>query len=251
MVSVHSPPPGLFQNLESETIVDFGELYRSAGALAPGYRVAKPFPHLVLENLVSVHHVANILAEIPPANDATAWTIAGDTASDTAGDKAGDGGLVHTGCLQSCWEEQPGATLRELVWELNSGTFLRFLENLSGIEGLIADPRLHGGGIRQLLPGGSVAVAAPERRHPRLGLYGRLGLHLYLNLDWPEEYGGELELWSRDPARCARALRPLAGRCVVFSIDGAPGLGYPRPLACPGGSSSKYLALYYFTRDPQ
>ena len=41
--------------------------------------------------------------------------------------------------------------LRRLFWELNSGAFLRFLGNLTGIRGLLPDPTLQGSGIEGAL----------------------------------------------------------------------------------------------------
>jgi Rps23 Pro-64 3,4-dihydroxylase Tpa1-like proline 4-hydroxylase len=70
---------------------------------------------------------------------------------------------------------------------------------------------------------------------------------LYLNRDWKDEYGGELELWSRDMSRCERRIRPLAGRCVIFSTTETSFHGHPRPLTCPAGESRKSVATYYYT----
>ncbi len=71
---------------------------------------------------------------------------------------------------------------------------------------------------------------------------------VYLNEDWPEEYGGELELWSRDMQSCERRIRPLAGRCVIFNTTADSFHGHPRPLSCPDGKTRKSIALYYYTQ---
>ena len=41
---------------------------------------------------------------------------------------------------------------------------------------------------------------------------------VYLNRDWKEEYGGALELWSKDKSRCVRQILPVFNRTVIFTI---------------------------------
>ena len=118
---------------------------------------------------------------------------------------------------------------------MSSPPVLRFLEALTGIEGLIPDPYFGGAGPHQILPGGFLKVHADFNWHPLLKLDRRLNLLVYLNKDWREEYGGQLELWDRDMARCERQILPVFNRTVVFSTTDFSFHGHPRPLACPGG----------------
>jgi Rps23 Pro-64 3,4-dihydroxylase Tpa1-like proline 4-hydroxylase len=72
-------------------------------------------------------------------------------------------------------------------------------------------------------------------------------LLIYLNRNWREEYGGHLELWSRDMKAAERKILPVFGRCVVFSTTDFAYHGHPEPLTCPEGTTRKSLALYYYT----
>jgi len=139
------------------------------------------------------------------------------------------------------------AAARQLIWELNSGTFIRALEKLTGIENLIPDPSLRGGGLHQVLPGGVLGVHADFTHHVDYDLERRVNLLLYLNKDWHDDYEGHLELWNRDASRCIKRIRPLAGRCVVFNTDADSYHGHPRPLNCPDGVTRKSIAIYYYT----
>src|SRR5204862_75715 len=67
-----------------------------------------------------------------------------------------------------------GDATRRLLAELNSAAFVDFLERLTGIEGLVPDPHLVGGGLHQIEPGGHLKVHADFNRHPHTGLERRL-----------------------------------------------------------------------------
>jgi hypothetical protein len=130
---------------------------------------------------------------------------------------------------------------------MNSGPFLTFLEELTGIEGLIPDPHYLGGGLHQLVPGGLLKVHVDFNRHTRLKLDRRLNLLLYLNPDWEESYGGHLELWNRDMTRCDQRILPIANRCVIFSTTEYSFHGNPEPVSCPPERTRRSIALYYYT----
>jgi hypothetical protein len=77
----------------------------------------------------------------------------------------------------------------------------------------------------------------------------RVNLLLYLNPRWDPEWGGELELWSTDMARCERTIAPVGNRVVLFSTGEDAYHGHPEPLRCPPGVARQSMALYYFTEE--
>ena len=140
-----------------------------------------------------------------------------------------------------------GDQTRLLLYQLNGSVFLQFLEQLTGIDGLIPDPYFGGGGLHQIERGGYLKVHADFNWHPKLRLDRRLNLLLYLNKDWKEAYGGHLELWSRNMTRCVQRILPIFNRCVIFSTTDTSYHGHPDPLRCPPSITRKSLALYYYT----
>ena len=195
------------------------------------YAAADPFPHAVIDDFLLPAVLDGVLAEFP-GPDAIDWK----RFKDGTGRK-----------LATREEAQMGPRTLGLLHELNSSRFVRFLEALTGVEGLIPDPHFEGGGLHQIERGGYLKVHADFNKHEKLGLDRRLNLLLYLNKDWRDEYGGHLELWSRDMERCARRVLPVFNRCVVFSTTDFSYHGHPEPLTCPEGASRKSLALYYYT----
>jgi hypothetical protein len=137
------------------------------------------------------------------------------------------------------------------------GWFLEFLEQLTGIDGLIPDPHLTGGGLHMTPRGGRLGIHADfnvhqKLVHQKLGLDRRLNLLLYLNNNWQAEWGGEFELWDKEVKAKVRGYLPLENRVVVFSTTDQTFHGHPEPPKCPKGAYRRSIALYYYhqIRDP-
>jgi hypothetical protein len=207
------------------------KLNADPSSLRERYVNARPFPHIVLDRLFPDETLEAVLAGFP-GPDEIDWA-----AFDNPTEKKL--GYRHTSPLKR--------DLRDFLWEMSSPPVLRFLEELTGIEGLIPDPYFGGAGPHQILPGGFLKVHTDFNWHPVLKLDRRLNLLVYLNKDWPPEYGGELELWDRDMIRCERKILPVFNRTVVFSTTDFSFHGHPRPLSCPEGRSRKSVSFYYYT----
>jgi hypothetical protein len=200
-------------------------------SLRETYESAQPFPHIVLDGLFADETLEAVLAEFPRP-DEIEWASFDNRTEKKLGYR-------YTSPLKR--------SLRDFLVDMSAPPVLRFLEALTGIEGLIPDPYFGGAGPHQILPGGFLKVHTDFNWHPLLKLDRRLNLLVYLNQDWRQEYGGELELWSRDMARCEQRILPVFNRTVVFSTTDFSFHGHPRPLACPEGRSRKSVSFYYYT----
>jgi Rps23 Pro-64 3,4-dihydroxylase Tpa1-like proline 4-hydroxylase len=143
--------------------------------------------------------------------------------------------------------EQLPASIRDVMFFMNSRPMLQFLETLTGIKGLISDPYFRGGGLHQIVPGGKLEVHVDFNRHRELRLDRRLNVIVYLNKDWREEYGGHFELWNRDMSKAEVKVLPVFNRCAIFSTNEHSYHGHPNPLTCPPDRTRKSLATYYYT----
>jgi Rps23 Pro-64 3,4-dihydroxylase Tpa1-like proline 4-hydroxylase len=195
------------------------------------YAQAEPFPHIVVDNFLPEAVLDAVLAEFPDPK-AIDWQK-----FEAAAERK----------LASKSEQQMGEATRLLLYQLNSSTFIEFLETLTGIEGLIADPHFTGGGLHQIERGGFLKMHVDFNRNERLKLDRRLNLLIYLNRDWKEEYGGHLELWDEQITQCGQKILPVFNRCVIFSTTDFSYHGHPEPLTCPEGMTRKSLALYYYS----
>ena len=140
--------------------------------------------------------------------------------------------------------------IKNLFLFFNSAPMLAFLQEVTGISGLIADPYFVGGGVHETLSGGLLGVHADFRVHEKLQLIRRVNLILYLNQDWQDDFNGCLELWSTDMKVRVKSVSPIFNRCVIFNTDETSFHGHPDPLQCPQNRSRKSLALYYYTATP-
>jgi Rps23 Pro-64 3,4-dihydroxylase Tpa1-like proline 4-hydroxylase len=140
-----------------------------------------------------------------------------------------------------------GPETSRLVNFLNSGPFVGYLEQLTGIEGLLADPSYFGGGLHKIQTGGYLEMHTDFNLLKKYKLERRLNLLLYLNKDWQTAYNGSLELWDRPSKTRVKEVPPLFNRCVVFSTTNDSMHGHPLPLATPRGVERMSIALYYYT----
>jgi len=84
---------------------------------------------------------------------------------------------------------------------------------------LIPDPYLEGGGMHCIGTGGFRKVHTDFNWHRKLRLHRRLNLLVYLNDDWNEEWGGDLELRDDRVSRCERRIAPIFNRNGRFFDD--------------------------------
>jgi Rps23 Pro-64 3,4-dihydroxylase Tpa1-like proline 4-hydroxylase len=228
--------------IERDTLIDFRRLFEITRDRAKEYRTAAPFPHIVIDDFLPEDSLRAVLDAMPRRDDpAIAW---GNLNANLADGRPAQSRKYH---LQNVLSMK--APVRQLIAELNSGPFTFLLAQLTGIEDLLVDAQLLGGGVHLVEAGGLLRVHADFRRHLTYDLARRLNLLLYLNEDWKEEYGGHLELWDREMETCVRRVLPIANRCVIFNTGKDSFHGHPRPLSCPEGRLRQSVALYYYTAE--
>ncbi|MEM8929569.1 MAG: 2OG-Fe(II) oxygenase [Acidobacteriota bacterium] len=210
-----------------------GELVDQVDQLAPAYQNAEPFPHIAIDDFLPAHLV-DALQDAFPGPGSDVWTKL------PTEDQKGKYAAQDEGRFPEL--------LRSLIHELNAGPFVAFLERLTGVEELIADAKLSGGGLHRTESGGKLSVHVDFSHHPANGLNRRLNLLLYLTPEWQDDYGGHLELWSwGDDKRPEAKILPKFNRCAIFSTSPWSYHGQPEPLTCPPELARQSVALYYFS----
>jgi hypothetical protein len=197
--------------------------------LAGPFRTQEPFPHLVLDDVLSVDP-SLIVTEFPEASW-SGWTRYRDQ-------------YQHGKLICSDVAAMPDG-IRTLVQDLSAPAFLEFLEAITGIGGLIPDPYLEGGGMHASGPGATLTPHTDFHVYVRLGLFRRVNVLLYLNPGWESDDGGALELFGNDYNQPARSLDPIFGRMVIFRTDDQSPHGFTQPVA--DDRYRRSLALYYYT----
>ena len=222
-------------------VLDYQQLNSSLDGYRESYQSAQPFPHIVIDNFLSATHVRELNEKFPDPSVKKKMGVQHIPVP------LEGGGEAQLGKEWLSRESLVDLAFRRLYWELNSGTFIGLLEQMTGIKGLLADPHLLGGGVHRTKLGGYLKVHADFNKHPNFGLDRRLNLLIYLNEDWRPEYGGNLELWPEDLQQCEESIAPLAGRCVIFNTTSTSYHGHPQPLTCPPDRDRRSIALYYYS----
>jgi hypothetical protein len=194
------------------------------------FAAAAPFPHVVLDGFLHPAAAEAVRREFDDVPEG--WTYYHHVNEK----KRGFSDLARM-----------GPASRALIADLHSEAFVRALELLCGVDGLLADPDLDGGGLHETAPGGFLNVHVDFLSHTTRTHWSRqINLLLFFNADWDESYKGWLELWDARVERAVQRIAPVFNRCVIFRTSGHSFHGVPAGVACPEGRSRRSLALYYF-----
>ena len=200
--------------------------------LTAEFRAARPFPHMIIDDLFDRSLTTAAAAEVPRAKDRR-WTARRNKVDSKLPPKLGIDNLKRF------------RTLARIVKAMTSPEFVDWLRETSGIENLIADTTLAGAGLHGVQPGGLLGMHVD---FDRLGpLYRRLNAFVYLNPEWEIGWGGALEL--RGQGHPSVIIPPVLGRFVAFETSERSWHGHPYPLECPKNRLRASLAVYYYTAE--
>ena len=224
---------------ENRTGIDLATLLRarlnlsaSIEVLRARYADAKPFPHLVLDDLFPAEVLDAVIAESPQLNREN-WLF------------------IEAEGLQQVLRMRTGVDLGPASYQLasfvHSPAFLYLLSELTGVWQLLPDPYLQGAGHAAMRRGMFMEVHSDRNVAYDTGLTRRLAMIIFLNRQWPSEYAGELELWNHEGTRCEASIAPLFNRAVLFEVGDPNYHGVPTPLRCPEDRSRQSFIVYYHT----
>ena len=216
--------------------IDRRKLRRVAETEAARHRKAKPFPHTIIDDVFPAALLDAVINDLP----------------------SGDQGWTRYNSVnerKSVFSDirSFGPAAETLAYALNSLFFINFLEQLTGVDGIIPDPYLHAAGYMRVEPGGFLDLHYDFTMHKHLPLERRINVLVYLNRDWRPEWGGQLELHSNnkltDPSHQEILIEPIFNRVVIFNTPNALH-GHRRPVACPPGRARLLFSCFYFTVPP-
>lgn len=215
---------------ESSRLLEQLSLDESSSHLAAQYERAVPYPYLTIDNMFDPALLDRLVAEMSPA-EASKWIHHNTRECDKLGQKSA-ASLGEAGF--------------ELASLLHSAPFLYLLSEITGIWNLLPDPYMHGAGYSIIPSDGKFDVHVDLNADVTIGLTRRLVLIVYLNKNWKPEYGGQLELWSRDASRKVGAVEPVFNRTLLMEISDLNYHGIA-PVVEPNGRSRYSFMVYYNT----
>lgn len=203
------------------------------------YSTNYPFPHIVIDNFMDPFYLKKAISEMEFVD----WGF--DENEYKSGHQINK---LYSPHQVDGYYGLP-STIRNVLSFFNSREMLLYLEDLTGIKDLIPDWGFYGGGIHRIKSGGKLSVHADYNYHPITKLHRRVNLLLYLNENWEEEWGGDLQLWTKDLKMCVKKILPIFNRAVIFNITSDAFHGHPGVLKTPENVDRYSFALYYFTKD--
>jgi 2OG-Fe(II) oxygenase superfamily len=217
--------------IDPETLLIDADLAREYGkAAAEVYRQRKPYPYGCFDNFMPPQILEKVREELQNLPAAESFF-----------------NRPQEKLKAAYMPERLGPYTRALFHSLNSKAFLAYLEELTGIDGLIPDPYYSGGGIHVVSNGGHLDIHADFNRQGKLNLERRLNVLIYLNKDWKEEYGGSFEIWNDDMTAKVAGFEPLFNRMCCFNTGSTTWHGNPEPVNHPDKEPRMSIALYYYT----
>jgi len=141
-------------------------------------------------------------------------------------------------------------SISSLFQLIHSDEFVNEISKVTGIEDLMVDPDRWGGGLHMTKKGGYLSVhkdfnVLPSTYKDDKQMLRCINIIGYINEDWKEGDGGELEFWDRDGKECVSKVEPLFNRWVIFDTRNNFH-GHPYPYR--GNSPRISIASYYYTR---
>lgn len=208
------------------------------------YNSQEPFPHLVFDNFLDETVARDAAFELKWLNDNLQQEEWRFNEKDHHQDQVLKRSITQLDSMLP--------TSRLISQYVNNTQFLTFLRDLTGMDGLFGDWTYNGGGIHLTPKGGSLNVHHDfnflgSKDNPEA--YRKVNLLIYLNEEWNDDWGGNLELWEKDLSAIKHIVEPKFNRAVLFNIEDAPH-GHPHPLECPEWESRRSLAYYFYDNVP-
>ena len=191
---------------------------------------AEPFAHLTLKGLFNERLLELVHEEFDLFRD-RGWNRALTRYEDTFRSKPG---------------ESFGPATQLYFWLVNSAPITRFLSAISGVEDLIPDPLLVGGGMHETRNGGHFGVHRDFEVHSSHGLSNAMVFITYLNKDWQPSYQGFLELWDSQCKQSVKQVSPDFGLSLIMIHGPASYHGHSTPLNAPDGRTRRSVTSYYY-----
>lgn len=209
--------------------------------MSASFKHNNPCPHVTITNFLAPEFCEQLISDFP---DCDADVLERFRANNMRGGKSKKQNLRELSDSFLAFDEL-----------IKSKEFLEILSKITGIQNLIYDPDYYGGGTHESLHGERLLPHIDYNYHPKTGYYRRLNLLIFLNPEWQQQWGGELELHSDplDPDNDQVVSCPVSkNNCTILETTSSSWHGFP-VIELPADKrhlSRRSIAVYYYTENP-
>lgn len=208
-------------------MIQFDKLEKEKEKFRNKFLLAKPFPHLIIDDFCDAGKLHQLVREMPDIHT-----------------KSRDYVFAANKFEKSKFSDL-SALFNELYDDLTSEQFENFLCFISN-EPVFIDKKFHGGGIHQGKENSFLDMHLDFNYHPlNKNWYRNLNLLLYLNEDWKPDYGGQLQLEDLRSGEKVAIEVPF-NRIVIQQTRNFTLHGYNKT-NFPEGKSRTSVAAYAYT----
>jgi len=217
------------------------QIYKFFNDIAKNYDPAKlvenhnsqqPVPYTIIDNFLPEELFKTLSFEIDflQEND---WTVFSN----------------GTSYRKECRNFTSTPRIQSMAYSFQGSVFLSWIEQVTGINKLVADPHYRGAGITQVSRGNSLGLHNDFNWNEQIRLTRRANIILYMNPVWNPAWGGELEFWNFDKTECLVKIEPRPNRLAIWNYDERLIHGHPHPLMCPEDILRQNFIQFYYSSN--
>lgn len=200
-------------------------------SLRQEFEEAKPYRHLVMDNFLKPEFADALNKHFPTVEDLRKhWRG------------------MNENKFEGSEFEKFHPKFKELKDEMFNEEFYQWISQITGIEDVFITDDSLGAGLHQGGNGSFLDVHIDFNIHHIKNVHRRLNLLIYLEKDWKEEYGGQLEMWNADMTSCDKLVNPDYNRAVIFETNEISYHGYGK-ITLPEGVTRKSFFTYFYTNE--
>jgi Rps23 Pro-64 3,4-dihydroxylase Tpa1-like proline 4-hydroxylase len=196
--------------------------------LAEEYSGSHPVKHVVIDDLLPEELALTIGAGFPDSSQMKKRQSIRERKSTSANYRD--------------WDEQT----KGAFFALQGSAVMAEVSRITGIEKFAGDPSGYAGGLSSMEKEDFLNPHIDNSTHPELSGYRRLNLLYYVSPNWKKEFGGNLELWSKDMSERLEVVSQF-NRLVIMATTRQSLHSVSRVLATE--KNRLCLSNYYFNQE--
>ena len=165
--------------MKQQVLDHISKKFKDTYSLQKKYRSHPDYSLLTIENFLPIDVVQKLARELEdiPLQDCKHFTRAGS-------------------CMYEFNNVDKTPFQDQIVHTLHSSTFIKWLQDVTDTVDLIPDPHLVGAGYMKSFAGDSLKIHTDFNWCEELKLHRMLSVVIYLNDDWEEHWGGQLNFYD-------------------------------------------------------